>query len=253
MENELVVKSDDVSALASNDASWIAGLENDLIRPKFARLYGNASSALVKGSDKYFEGLKAGDYAIGSDHTILGEKMRIVVCGTKKDFVEMTEKPPTGKFIARHTPDEFTLIKTVLEQDKENPGRWYSGDGTCFVETYTLFFLELDHLELGGLCMSFTSSGIKSWREIVSRTASAKVKTEDGKLVSLAPWAVVWNLGSKVEPGKKGGNPYLLPAIEGNFTILDRSLWDLAKAAFDQVDAALKSGRVSVDTDASEE
>jgi hypothetical protein len=246
MANDLIVKNDDLMAIMGDEPEWVKGLESDLIRPKFVRLYGHAAAALVPGGDKYIEGLKAGEYAIGSDKLVLGPKMRIVVCGTKKDYVELTAKPPEGKFVSRHTPEEFAGIKSVLAQDKDNPGRWYASDGVCFVETYILFVLDLDHLELGGLCMSFTSSGIKSWREIVGRTVQAKAKTEDGKLVPLAPWAVVWTIGSKTEQGRVG-NPYLLPCIEGNFSILAPEFREIAKAAFDQVEAALKSGRVAVE------
>jgi hypothetical protein len=245
MSNELVVKGTDIVGLQAEDSSWISGLENDIMRPKFARLYGHAAAALIPGGEKYIEGLKAGDYAIGSDRVILGPKMRIVVCGTKKDYVELDKDPPDGKFIERHSPANFDQIKSVLTQDEKNPGRWRDSGGHCFVETMTLFFLELGHLELGGLCMSFTSSGIKAWREIISRTASAKVKTDDGKLVPLAPWACVWTLGSKTEQAKIG-NPYLLPAVDGNFTILEPQYREMAHAAFDQVQTALESGRVEV-------
>lgn len=251
MGNEIVVKGEDLALVQGDNAEWIRGLESDLIRPKFVRLYGHASAALVPGGEKHIDGLKAGDYAIGSDKIILGPKMRIVVCGTKKDFVELTARPPEGKFVARHSAEEFAGIKSVLTQDKDNPGRWYAGDGVCFVETYTLFVLDLDHLDLGGLCMSFSSSGIKSWRDIVSRTAGAKAKTDDGRTVSLAPWAVVWTLGSKTEQGRIG-NPYLLPCIEGNFTVLAPEFREIAKSAFDQVETALKAGRVSVDEGAEE-
>lgn len=246
MGNELIIKETDIESITAQDNSWIEGLENDIMRPKFARLYGHASAALVSGGDKYIEGLKAGDYAIGSDRVILGPKMRIVVCGTKKDYVELDQDPPDGKFIERHNPADFEKIKGVLKQDEKNPGRWRDSGGHCFVETMTLFFMELDHLELGGLCMSFTSSGIKSWRDIIARTQAAKVKTAEGKIVPLAPWACVWTLGSKTTQGSVG-NPYLLPAIEGNFAILDESLRPMAEDAFNQVNTALKAGRVHVE------
>jgi hypothetical protein len=246
--DDLVVKSNDDLALLSQDTGgeWIQGLEDDLIRPKFVRLISFSSRALIKGSDSFIEGLASGDYAIGTDKRILGKTMRIVTCGTKKDFVELDGDPPEGKFIARHTPQEFAQIKLVLTQDENNPGKWRDSGGKCFVETMTLFILDLDHLELGGLCMSFTSSGIKAWRDIVGRTAQAKIKGSDGKTVPLAPWACVWTLGSRTETPKIG-NPYLLPAIEGNFAILEDDKRKIAKEAFDQVNAAIKAGRVKVE------
>lgn len=243
---DLIVQESEIAVIAAQDNDWISGLENDIMRPKFARLYGHAAAALIKGGDKYIDGLQAGDYAIGSDRVILGPKIRIAVCGTKKDYVELDQDPPDGKFVERHTPSDFESIKNVLTQDEKNPGRWRDSGGHCFVETMTLFFLELDHLELGGLCMSFTSSGIKSWRDIIARTAAAKVKQADGKLIPLAPWACVWTLGSKTEQGRVG-NPYLLPAVEGNFTILEEEHRPMVNSAFDQVQSALKAGRVKVD------
>lgn len=245
--DDLMVKNDDLAIISQDtDKSWIAGLEEDLIRPKFVRLISFSSRALITGSESHIEGLTAGDYAIGTDKMILGKKLRIVTCGTKKDYVELDADPPEGKFVARHSPEFFASIKQVLTQDEKNPGKWRDGGGKCFVETMTLFLLDLDHLELGGLCMSFTSSGIKAWRDIVGRTAQAKVKTDDGKLVPLAPWACVWTLGNRTETPSIG-NPYLLPAIDGNFSVLEADKRAIAKAAFDQVQTALRAGRVKVD------
>lgn len=246
--NELAIKDDDILGLAVSaaDGTWTEGLESDLLRPKFAKLISHGSKALIPGSDTHIPGIASGDYAVSSDKINLGKKIRIVVCGTKKTYVERDSAPPDGKFVASHSPEDFAKIKGVLKQDEKNPGKWTDSSGGCFVETMTLFFLELDHLELGGLCMSFTSSGIKAWRDIVSRTQGAKVKTGSGAIVNLAPWAVVWTLASKTETPATG-NPYLLPAIDGNFSIIDKALAPIAQAAFDQVLNAVKSNRVAVD------
>lgn len=247
--SELMKTDDQLLAMIESQQGtqkWTEGLEDDIARPKFVRLINHASRAIIPGSDSYVEDLKAGDFAILNEKIILGKELKMIICGTRKDYVQLDKDPPEGKFIARHSKKMFAIMRQSLSKDDRQ--RYHDEVGNCFVETCTIYFLDLNHLELGGLCMSFTSSAIRAWRDITSRASSAKKKLDSGRIVSLdmTPWACVWTIGSKTEVPNVG-NPYLLPDVKGNFEMLPSEHIPMAIAAFEQVQTALRNDTIEED------
>lgn len=174
--NAVVIKNEGV-ALALNDMDFGDGgfgeiTSTDIIIPRLS-VVNQLSPQIKKGDQKYIAGAEYGDIVDVSNNVIVAkgfnaenpEFAHLLPFARQKEAIEWIPRNKGGGIKGRWpltvTIEKFATGKGAKQNDK---GHWITKDGNEIVETWSVFFLDLNTMR--PVVLSFKKSGIgavKSW------------------------------------------------------------------------------------------
>lgn len=194
-----------------------AGLKNismDERKIPFIRILQSNSPELEEGGTKYMPNAKAGLF-LNTSTKALYPKLIAVFCARDHKFLEYTPRAIGGGFVGVHKPNDDLITALRAEQGKfgklarnitqrDNTGQ--ALNGTEIAESFELYSILLDPEtnQKFRAIVSFQSTQIVKYLNVIDRSDSFEYQLADGTLVKPPIYAHKWVLTTGNEKNKKG-------------------------------------------------
>lgn len=238
---DLVKKDGEVPALAADflDSDY-TGFENitaDMCKTPFIKISQERTEEVKKKSAAYIEGLEPGMFFNTVTKRNYGEKIKVVVLSTFRNFIEWL--PDRKGFVRSYSDGEWAKIKHKYEFSRTRKGFISADSPNVVEERQNYIVLCPDYLEDRISQLSLKGTQLKVAREWNSRAQYLKV---GGKTVPFH--GSVWELGLGDVPDDRGDYINITSIVKVGFSWEDEELGEMVKSF---LDSARQLSRENID------
>lgn len=134
------------------------------------------------------------------------EGIRFIPCHRTHSFVEWAPRDSGGGLVEVY--DSTDPYVTAAREGKSRFGKLELENGNYLVETFSMFGLMLRGqdatLQWDQVVISFSSTGIKSYKQWMTRASAILVRADDGRNVRPPLFSHVWRLTTRPQENNKG-------------------------------------------------
>ena len=227
-------------------------VDSDSLIIPYLRIGQTSGDFMKRGSSKYIEGLRGGDFFGPLSREVFGDTMRLVVVKYYRNFSVYESKESNAKYLGTITPAQFDRdVRPIGVREKSYT---LDKEGHRYVENRNFVVVDYNHPERGPMLASFSSTGTKPANAWYTLLTNVKALKADGSWEDAPYWSSVWEVKTAYNDDPRGGY-YQLATTTRLGWVKAGKMADGYRKVYDElnkIDASKISGDADVETETHE-